>query len=198
MDNKLKFGLNTVKHNKPTIKLKGCDSIKSAIAADRIKKEELSILNKILPVKHSINLPTINKIFCEECSDISIYKDVVGGFETLIITNHTIDILFKLESFSRKIIFHVMKTIGFNTNRVEIDTNHFCETYHIDRRNFYRGLAELDNKQILYRTNKQGIYSVNPSLIFRGSRVKFVKYYELKYRNEPAQLDSKGRIIIDD
>lgn len=185
-------------NRKLKLTLKGCDSIKSIKAAKSKEDEWIKQYQQIIPIKSKFDIDIEHKTYCTEIDSITIIKDCISGFDFKRVDNYFGYILHKLSTASLKIIGYLIEHIDFNSNRIELDTEKVCDKLNICSRNFYSAVAELDKYDLLYRTSKQGIYSINPLHLFKGDLLTFIQRYQDKYGNSEVQLDNKGRIILDD
>ena len=61
---------------------------------------------------------------------------------------------------------------------------------------FYRGLKELENENIIAKSQKVGWYFINPHFVFNGDRIVFMTMIEK--RKEPTLFDEQNNAIAVD
>lgn len=179
-------------------KIKGCDTAKSIKAIRDEDEKRLKQFNNVIRVKDKLDVNIDKKCYTTALDTINIIYDYIKDDDFIRIDKYFGYVLFKLSKPALKIIGYIINNIAFNSNKIELNTNQVCEKLNINSRSFYSAVGELDKHSLVYRTVKQGIYSVNPLHIFKGNLVKFIKMYKLKYGDEDAPLDDKKRIIIED
>lgn len=103
----------------------------------------------------------------------------------------------RLNKLALQLIFHIGKNIKYNSNVIEFSYDDIINKYVCKRNTIADTLNILINTNIIRKTNVQSRFVVNHNYIFRGDFTLFVKTYEFLYNGEYAELDEKGRIIID-
>lgn len=186
----------TFNFTKP-IKRKAIDPIKSVKAVKEEIDKRIEEYDNIVPIKTKLDIEISDKTYYNDFEEWSINKEVIKNHRYNIISPKLTGILYKLSVAALKIVGYICYNIEYNSNRIDLDTAVICEKLNINKRHFYSAIAQLDECNIMYRTVKQGIYSINPLYIFKGSLIRFIKLYERKYSDSEIKLDNKGRIIID-
>lgn len=103
----------------------------------------------------------------------------------------------RLNKLALQLIFHIGKNIKYNSNVIEFSYDDIIFRYKCDRHTINDTLNILIDTNVIRKTNVQSRFVVNHNYIFRGDFTLFVKTYEFLYNGEYAELDEKGRIIID-
>ena len=99
-----------------------------------------------------------------------------------------------LNKYENAIIAYIASVIKFNSNIVYIKPESICAILHTDKvytRDFYPAIRHLTNLNIIYKTEYQSYYAVNPLAVFKGSLVEFVENYN-------TYIQSYNSVAIDD
>lgn len=76
-----------------------------------------------------------------------------------------------------------------NTDRIELSFWLVSQHYdNINERTYQRGVKELLERNILYRSPTDGLFFVDITCMFNGDRLAFVKGYHLKGSSKQAEL----------
>jgi hypothetical protein len=84
--------------------------------------------------------------------------------------------IFSLSKTGNKTLGFVMSKIEKNTDEIYIylpELMEFAEW--AEKRQAYRGLAELAGAGIVYPSTRTGIWFINPNILFNGDRVAFIE-----------------------
>lgn len=179
-------------------KIKGFDTAKSIKAIREEDNKRLIDYNNIIRIKNKLDVDINQRCYETTLDNMTILKGYIKDDVFIRIDKYFGFILFKLSKAALKLIGYIINNIEFNSNKIEINTTRICEELKINSRSFYSAVCELDKHDLVYRTVKQGIYSINPLHVFKGNLIIFIKMYKMKYGDEEAQLDKQKRIIIED
>lgn len=86
-----------------------------------------------------------------------------------------------------EVVYHQMRTAP-NSDQVQL--NRYMAQQNIKgltERTYQRGVRELLEREIIYRSPSEGVFFVDINCMFNGDRLAFVKGYHLK--TPPKQLD---------
>lgn len=183
---------------KNAVKCKTVDSNKSVKAIRSKCAKAFEAYDKVVPVKCNLDLEISNKSYVNDLEEWSLNKDIITNHQYAIVGQQLSVNLFKFTTTALKLIGYITTHLTYNSNRIDLNVEELCSKLNVHKRMMYSAIAELDANDVLYRTCKQGIYSINPLCLFKGSLIRFYKLYREKYGYDDVKLDDKGRIIIDD
>lgn len=95
-----------------------------------------------------------------------------------------------------KLIHYIAKTIKFTSNKIVLSSTNKEISDIVGTRNLSRYIDELEKQYIIRRTTKQNVYVVNHEMIFKGNYSEFITEYIRTYKNTPASIDDRGRVIL--
>ena len=95
-----------------------------------------------------------------------------------------------------KLIHYIAKTIKFTSNKIVLSSSNKEINDIVGTRNLSRYIDELEKQYIIRRTTKQNVYVVNHEMIFKGNYSEFITEYIRTYKNVPASIDDRGRVIL--
>ena len=110
------------------------------------------------------------------------------SYEGSFVKFYTTDFLVSLSLYALKVFVYITKILEINRNKVEFsisDISINCKI--IEPRKIYDGINELIEKEIIAKHNIEGIYFVNPNIIFRGANRKIL----LEKKNNSNNLKTK-------
>lgn len=93
--------------------------------------------------------------------------------------------LFDLTKPGLKVFGYLLQALPINKGEVYIhipDLIQYCNYSH--KNQVYRGLGELIANKIIAMSNRPNVWFINPTIVFNGDRIAFVKEYRLK-QSEP-------------
>lgn len=100
-----------------------------------------------------------------------------------------------LSSSAKDMFMYIAIHLGYQRDVIELNEDDYCKLTGIGRTTFYKAKAELTNRLIVPRLSRRNTYWVNPSYLFKGSRID--KYpgcviqsneNPLKHAEEQSQL----------
>lgn len=97
--------------------------------------------------------------------------------------------LFDLTKPGLKVFGYLLQALPINRGEVYIhiqDLIEYCGYSH--KNQVYKGLGELIANNIVAMSNRPNVWYINPSIVFNGDRIAFVKEYRLKVPELPKQL----------
>ncbi len=92
-------------------------------------------------------------------------------------------------------VYHQMRE---NPNTDKVMLSHRTPPQKMAKATYFRGLGELLDNQVLYRSPYDGVFFVDINCMFNGDRLAFVKGYHLKGSQpelpleEPKQIEQQG------
>ena len=104
--------------------------------------------------------------------------------------------LFDLSQAGLKVFGYVVQCMRIKDDTIYInvpDLKEFCG--YKQTKQVYRGLAELIANQVIAKSSKSNIWFINPSVIFNGDRIAFIKEYRLK---EKAKVGEQMKLELGD
>lgn len=121
-------------------------------------------------------------------------KDKYVAHKYSIVANNVMKIIPFLNKYSNAIIAYISSAIKPNSNIICIKNEHIAsilDTDKVHNRDFYTAISELIKCNIIYKTEYQSYYAVNPLAIFKGSLVEFAENYN-------TYIQSYNSVAIDD
>ena len=93
--------------------------------------------------------------------------------------------LWDLSKVASRVLAYVMGCMRMGEGSIYFDTRKCMEyTGYKSERSIINGVSELIEHRVLARSTSINIYFINPSIIFNGNRVVFVKSYVKKQRQK--------------
>lgn len=122
---------------------------------------------------------------------IATYKQVDDDQFVKLFTQN-IAMIFDLSQAGRKtldMIMHVMQRTAISKDEVYIDDNvraDFTEMFSLklSKTTMYRGIAALEDANIIAKSVKTNIYFLNPNIVFNGDRLVLTQAIERKSNTE--------------
>lgn len=151
----------------------------------------------VIPIKDKFDNPLREKITYNDDGSSSFIQTYFGGTIIHRASPYAFHICATSDSTTRKVLDYIYYNLPYNSNRLQLNAGDVCKKLNIHSRNFYIAMSELDAKHLVYKTNRNEIYSINPLHLFKGDISKFITEYKKKYGDEDTPLDKKGRIIIE-
>lgn len=100
-----------------------------------------------------------------------------------------VSVFFDLSRTGNKVLGFVLSKVEKDTDEIYIyipDLMEYCEWG--EKRQAYRGLAELTSANIIWPSTKPNIWFINPSVLFNGNRVAFIQQYKIKSQNPSPKI----------
>jgi hypothetical protein len=100
-----------------------------------------------------------------------------------------VDALFDLSKAGLKVFGYVLNAMRVNTDEIYLSISKLMEYCGYRQKNqVYKGLSELMANKIIAMSKDQNIWFVNPTVVFNGDRVAFVKEYRVKDYKKVSQV----------
>lgn len=138
-----------------------------------------------------------------EVSGVSLlhrYKEVdKESFVKLYIGE--VSALFDLSKTGLKVFGYVLTALRVNKAEIYLHIPDLMEYCGYKQKNqVYKGLSELITNKIIAQSTRPGIWYINPTIVFNGDRIAFIKEYrlienpqqKLSFDEEEVQSDSKS------
>lgn len=115
------------------------------------------------------------------------------------------DIWSSLAIYGKSILYDIVgfvaNTIAYDSNvvRIQYDAIRAFTNRNISNRDFISAISILENKNIIMKSNKRGVYAVNPLMIYKGSIEKFADAISNSSFNKSIIIDNKlciDKIIV--
>lgn len=107
------------------------------------------------------------------------------------------DIWSSLAIYGKSILYDIVgfvaNTIAYDSNvvRIQYDAIRAFTNRNISNRDFIYAISILENKNIIMKSNKRGVYAVNPLMIYKGSIEKFADAISNSSFNKSIIIDNK-------
>lgn len=165
---------------------------------DEIKKTSIDVLPTIFPLGEIVSTQRDLMKGSINHSDYSLSQKFVksSGFFSIFLNFDKP--LYFLSRIGFVLLTYIGYNIKINANRIFITEEDFYTTTGLSRVSLYRAIKELIEFGIIAETSRKSLFIVNHRIIFKGNQAKFIQIYNEKFEGKPAQLDEKGRIIIED
>lgn len=126
---------------------------------------------------------------------VNCFKDKVCRKPFKQINDRIIDYLVKCDKTTAKAIAYIIHNLEWNSNIIYIDYEN-CKEIANTKRYTLLALTALERINLIYKTNKKGIYVINHNEIFYGDINKFTEQYVKLYGNKKAVVTKSGKIDL--
>jgi len=120
---------------------------------------------------------------------------VVDKQQFVKLFTNEVSALFDLSKTGLKVFAYVLQALRINNDRIYINpfkVMEFCE--YKTKRQVYKGLSELISSNIIAMSDEPNIWFINPTVIFNGDRIAFIKEYRLQPDKETIPTQTKLKI----
>jgi hypothetical protein len=104
---------------------------------------------------------------------------------TSVFQTNLLPVMRVLTGSSPSLVFYILAHLGYESQRIELEEEKVCEACDFSPATFRRALDQLKTLSILVKSKRKDTYWINPSLFFRGSRIK-VFPNNVKAPSEPS------------
>lgn len=106
-----------------------------------------------------------------------------------------VQIFFELGKTGAKVFQYILEMcVKINKDQILINIQEAIEhTGYSTKASIYEGLADLCDKKILHRSEQNGVYFINPQIVFNGDRMVVLNEFIKKKDNQGAE-DNKRLI----
>jgi hypothetical protein len=168
--------------------------VNRAILEQAMINEENNVSSIIVPIPLNIVVSDSYSRTISANNGYKLIKEKSVVHNYAIVSIHVINKMPFLNKYENAIIAYIASVIKFNSNIVYIKPESICAILHTDKvytRDFYPAIRHLTNLNIIYKTEYQSYYAVNPLAVFKGSLVEFVENYN-------TYIQSYNSVAIDD
>ena len=85
-----------------------------------------------------------------------------------------------LPAASKDMFMYIAARIQYDCDYIELDEERYCKTMNTSRTTFFNAKRDLINRLIIPRSKRKNTYWINPSYLFKGSRMeKYPEYVRM-------------------
>lgn len=134
------------------------------------------------------------QVLNEDTGELENQKVLVLGDKTTVdkqqyykVFYGSIKSFFGLSSNSMKLFEYIMEQIAHGKDKICLPLGDAMETTKMPRTSMYRATIQLLDVGIIAKADREGCYYINPTVAFKGDRVRLVKEYVLSEKDREVK-----------
>lgn len=147
----------------------------------QIELKEISKLDKVADTENISLYDTKKKRVVKDAKVVFARETVYDRSVFIKIYDNDLSFIINLSTLAQKILAYIIKyKLEYNKDKFEFRTEDFCSKCNVPvNGKVSKAVAELAAANIIAAYDIQGLYWINPNLLFKGER-KYLFYNDLK------------------